>query len=65
MYICHCCRVTDHAIFDAIAHGARSIDDIAGTCAAGSQCGGCWPALQELLTDAARAMRAADLAAAG
>ncbi len=49
MYLCHCRGVSDCAIRDAISAGARTIDDIARQCAAGSRCGGCWPALAELL----------------
>ena len=49
MYICHCRAVTDATIEAAIASGAGTIDEVARRCGAGSRCGGCWPALEELL----------------
>lgn len=49
MYICHCRAVTDSAILQAIAGGARTIEELSRQCLAGSRCGGCWPALDELL----------------
>jgi bacterioferritin-associated ferredoxin len=51
MYICHCRAVTDRTVAAAVAGGARSIDDLARKCGAGSRCGGCWPALRELLAE--------------
>ena len=52
MFVCSCQAVTDRTIKAAIASGARTIDDIAARCGAGARCGGCWPALAELLDDA-------------
>jgi bacterioferritin-associated ferredoxin len=52
MFVCHCRAVTDRTVRAAVASGARSIDDVALRCGAGSRCGGCWPALAELLQDA-------------
>ena len=52
MYICACRAVTDRTIRAAIAAGATTIEEIAARCSAGSQCGGCWPALRELLAEA-------------
>jgi bacterioferritin-associated ferredoxin len=43
--------VTDRAIRAAIDGGARSIEDIARRCSAGSRCGGCWPKIDELLAE--------------
>ena len=51
MFVCSCRAVTDRTIRAAIASGARSIDDIAARCGAGERCGGCWPALAELLDE--------------
>ena len=53
MFVCSCQAVTDRTIKAAIASGARTIDDIATRCGAGARCGGCWPALAELLDDVA------------
>ena len=53
MYVCSCRAVTDRTVKAAIASGARTIDQVAERCGAGGRCGGCWPALTELLDDAA------------
>jgi bacterioferritin-associated ferredoxin len=47
--VCHCHGVTDREIEGEVAAGARTIEDLATRCGAGSECGGCWPALEELL----------------
>jgi bacterioferritin-associated ferredoxin len=52
MYVCSCRAVTDRTVKAAIASGATTIDAIAERCGAGGRCGGCWPALAELLEDA-------------
>ena len=59
MLICHCRAVNDRVIRDTIAAGARRPEDIALRCGAGSRCGGCLPALRELLDahDAAESTR--------
>jgi bacterioferritin-associated ferredoxin len=49
MFVCHCRAVTDREIDDAIAGGARDLDEIGRRCGAGITCGGCCPLLQELL----------------
>jgi nitrite reductase (NADH) large subunit len=50
MYVCHCRAVTDHTIeHEVLERGATTIEDLAECCGAGSECGGCWPALEELL----------------
>ena len=64
MLVCHCFAVSDRAIRAAIESGAVSIDALARRCAAGSECGGCRPALLDLLDEhlAAAADRAGVLA---
>jgi bacterioferritin-associated ferredoxin len=58
MYVCCCRAVTDRTVDAAIAAGARSLEEIADRCGAGSCCGGCWPELQRLLAQQhARAAR--------
>jgi bacterioferritin-associated ferredoxin len=47
--ICHCRAVNDRAVVAAIAAGARAPEDLASMCGAGSRCGGCVPALRDLL----------------
>jgi bacterioferritin-associated ferredoxin len=49
MYVCHCRAVTDHTIQGEVERGAVTIEELASRCGAGAECGGCWPALEELL----------------
>jgi bacterioferritin-associated ferredoxin len=50
--LCHCRAVSDRAIRTAIACGARCPDDVARACGAGTDCGGCRPAVEDLLAEA-------------
>ncbi|MFN2557795.1 MAG: bacterioferritin-associated ferredoxin [Nitriliruptorales bacterium] len=52
MYVCHCRVVTDREVREAIRCGARDVCAIAELCGAGSRCGGCLPALRNLLAEA-------------
>lgn len=54
MLICHCRAVNDQTIRATILAGARDAPDVTRKCGAGSSCGGCVPALQRLLDEAAR-----------
>jgi bacterioferritin-associated ferredoxin len=47
--LCHCRAVSDRVIDCAIACGAHTLDDVAAACGAGGGCGGCRPAIEELL----------------
>jgi len=49
LLVCHCNAVCDRTIRECIRGGARSVDDVARSCDAGSDCGGCRPAIEELL----------------
>lgn len=51
MFICHCRAVTDRAIRAAIEAGASDPRAVGRSCGAGSRCGGCWPALEALLSE--------------
>jgi bacterioferritin-associated ferredoxin len=51
MIVCHCRRVCDRTIRSAIEAGARTEEEVAEACGAGSVCGGCIPAVSELLED--------------
>lgn len=51
MLICHCRAVNDATIRDAIHNGAREPHDLSRSCGAGSRCGGCLPALRQLLDE--------------
>lgn len=49
MLICHCRAVNERTIDASILAGASCAEDIVSMCGAGSRCGGCLPALRELL----------------
>ena len=51
MYVCSCRAVTDRDICGAIAEGACSLAEVARRCGAGITCGGCQPALRQMLTE--------------
>ena len=52
MILCHCAGVNDVKV-RALAGLASSVDELGDICGAGVDCGGCRPALAEVL-DAAR-----------
>lgn len=62
VYVCYCHGVTDRVIDGEIARGASSIEELAAACGAGSECGGCWPTLEELLRDDHHHQHARELA---
>ena len=49
MLVCHCKQVSDRQIRDAVRAGARTRGDVARACAAGTRCGGCVPAVEEIV----------------
>ena len=51
MIICHCMRVSDRVIRGLANEGAASCDDVAEACGAGGCCGGCKPAIDEILRE--------------
>jgi bacterioferritin-associated ferredoxin len=51
MLICHCRAVNDATIRAAAAAGACGPDELGARCGAGTDCGGCLPALQALLDE--------------
>lgn len=54
MLLCHCRGVSDQVIRTAIACGARCPEEVAEACGAGRDCGGCRPAVEDLLGAARR-----------
>jgi bacterioferritin-associated ferredoxin len=52
--VCHCRAVTDRDIRAAIEHGAEREDHLGERCDAGRRCGGCLPALRQLIEEHAR-----------
>jgi bacterioferritin-associated ferredoxin len=49
--VCHCKGVHEARIRAAVAAGARDEFDVADTCGAGSDCGGCLPTVTAILED--------------
>jgi bacterioferritin-associated ferredoxin len=49
LIVCHCKGVSDRAIRKAVRDGARSRGEVVQACAAGLTCGGCAPAIDEII----------------
>jgi len=52
MIVCLCHGVCELTVKRVIGAGARTLDDVAMACAAGSDCGACQDMLLDLLDDA-------------
>ena len=48
-YVCTCMQVTEEQIKEAIANGAKTLDDIAEANGAGTGCGSCQSVIEEML----------------
>lgn len=51
MIICHCRGINDRTVRDAIDDGMETVEELAEICGSGSDCGGCRPALAELIVE--------------
>jgi bacterioferritin-associated ferredoxin len=49
MIVCHCRALSDRKIREVIRRGAHSPREVALACHAGRTCGGCIPAVRELI----------------
>jgi bacterioferritin-associated ferredoxin len=49
MIICQCNGVSDRAIRKAVRDGASNRNDVVRACTAGEACGGCAPAIDEII----------------
>jgi NAD(P)H-nitrite reductase large subunit len=58
MIVCHCFRVSDREIRQCAQDGARTVCDIGRECEAGAGCGGCRPAISQILDEAHEERRA-------
>lgn len=53
MVICHCRAISDALVRQAVEEGALDIEAVIRRCGAASACGGCRPAIAQLLGDLA------------
>jgi bacterioferritin-associated ferredoxin len=51
MIVCHCNGVSDRAIRESVQSGARTHGEVALACGAGRRCGGCRPAVADVIAD--------------
>lgn len=49
MIVCHCHRVSDRAVRGAVRDGAVSTAGVMAACQAGSDCGSCHAAVEQLI----------------
>ncbi len=49
MIVCQCKGITDRTIRKAVRDGASNRNDVFRTCKAGKICGGCVPAINEII----------------
>jgi bacterioferritin-associated ferredoxin len=52
MYVCQCRGITDHQIRDAVAGGARSVEEAIGSSNARRDCGSCQALIESLFARA-------------
>ena len=49
MIVCHCFRVSDREIRQCAQEGARTVCEVGRECGAGAGCGGCRPAIAQII----------------
>lgn len=49
MIVCHCQGVSDRVIRESVQKGARTHREVALACGAGRRCGGCRPAVADVI----------------
>lgn len=64
MLVCHCRAVNDRQIEAAALCGAATVREIVAACGAGGVCGGCRPAIAEILDETAVALPGSRVAVA-
>jgi bacterioferritin-associated ferredoxin len=50
--VCHCYAVRERTIHKAIRRGAMTLEEVQADCGAATRCGGCEPAVREMLAEA-------------
>ncbi len=63
MIVCHCRVVTDRAVADAVAEGARSLAAVCRSTGAGQDCGSCVFSLKRLVCEHEATVLEVDVAA--
>ena len=51
MLICHCRQVSDRQIAASARSGATTVGRVGKSCGAGTECGGCVPAIRQLIDE--------------
>ena len=51
MLVCHCKALTDRDLRGVVRRGARSANQVTRACGAGGVCGGCRPAIDEIVDE--------------
>ena len=51
LIICHCLRISDRTIRSMVRDGAETREQVARACGAGSCCGTCRPAIDEIVCE--------------
>jgi bacterioferritin-associated ferredoxin len=51
MIVCHCRVVRDDDVRSEVRLGADSLEAVMDSCGAGTDCGGCRPAVEDLVAD--------------
>jgi bacterioferritin-associated ferredoxin len=52
MIVCHCRGVNHHRVLDVVERGARSLAEVGWATGAGTCCGGCNRAIEDLIREA-------------
>jgi bacterioferritin-associated ferredoxin len=48
MIVCHCFAASDADLYDAIRQGAHDLERVGAVCGAGTGCGGCHAAIEDV-----------------
>lgn len=51
MMVCHCKRVTERTVRDAVRSGAECAEEVGAMCRAGTDCGGCRPLVEVIVEE--------------
>lgn len=60
MYVCLCVGVTNQVVSDVVTTGARTCNDVADACGAGSECGRCRRTIRSIIDASTPSIEAPD-----